>query len=229
MSTILLIDDEMDTITVIKHYLEKDEDRVLTATTGTEGLKLLLQESVDCILLDVLLTDENGFDLCRQIKQITEIPIIFLTNLDTEEDLKTGFLCGGDDYITKPFSLMELNLRIKARIRQYQQIPAQKILSFPPLEINLDARVVSVEGRRITLTVSEFDILVLLAGSVQRIYTISEIYQTVWKMPDMDSAHTVQVHIANLRKKLDLAYPDHHFIQTVWGKGYKFCILQKES
>lgn len=130
-----------------------------------------------------------------------------MTNLSSQEDLKNGFLMGVDDYITKPFSLEELYLRIQARIRQYYQIPSrQKILNFFPLRINLDARTIQIQDNRVPLTMSEFDILVLLAQTPEHVYTISEIYQRVWKMPDMNSTHTVQVHIANLRKKLEKAW-----------------------
>lgn len=223
MSNVLVIDDDKDVLMVIKRYLEKQGCFVFCATTGEKGIQILLKETIDCIVLDVLLENENGFDICRQIKKITAIPIIFLTNLGNEDDLKIGFLSGGDDYITKPFSMMELYLRIQARIRQYHHSGVQQeTLSFAPLLINLNARVVTVSGIKITLTASEFDILVLLANSPQTIFAISEIYQAVWKMPDMDNAHTVQVHIANLRKKMDAAYPAHHFVQTVWGKGYQF-------
>ena len=95
-------------------------------------------------------------------------------------------------------------------------------MNFFPLRINLDARTIQIQDNRVPLTMSEFDILVLLAQTSEHVYTISEIYQRVWKMPDMNSTHTVQVHIANLRKKLEEAWADHMFIQTVWGKGYKF-------
>ena len=211
MSKILIIDDDKDVLIAAEQYLQKNNEDVFTATGGSKGLRVLKQETIDCIVLDVLLKGESGFDLCRKIRSFSS------------EDLKNGFLMGADDYITKPFSLEELYLRIQARIRQYYQIPSrQKILNFFPLRINLDARTIQIQDNRVPLTMSEFDILVLLAQTPEHVYTISEIYQRVWKMPDMNSTHTVQVHIANLRKKLEEAWGDHMFIQTVWGKGYKF-------
>ena len=200
MSKILIIDDDKDVLFAAEQYLQKNNEDVFTATGGSQGLRVLKQETIDCIVLDVLLKGESGFDLCRKIRSFSSVPIVFLTNLSSQEDLKNGFLMGADDYITKPFSLEELYLRIQARIRQYYQIPSrQKILNFFPLRINLDARTIQIQDNRVPLTMSEFDIL-----------------------PDMNSTHTVQVHIANLRKKLEEAWGDHMFIQTVWGKGYKF-------
>lgn len=223
MSKILIIDDDKDVLFAAEQYLQKNNEDVFTATGGSQGLRVLKQETIDCIVLDVLLKGESGFDLCRKIRSFSSVPIVFLTNLSSQEDLKNGFLMGADDYITKPFSLEELYLRIQARIRQYYQIPSrQKILNFFPLRINLDARTIQIQDNRVPLTMSEFDILVLLAQTPEHVYTISEIYQRVWKMPDMNSTNTVQVHIANLRKKLEEAWADHMFIQTVWGKGYKF-------
>ena len=164
MSKILIIDDDKDVLIAAEQYLQKNNEDVFTATGGSKGLRVLKQETIDCIVLDVLLKGESGFDLCRKIRSFSSVPIVFLTNLSSQEDLKNGFLMGVDDYITKPFSLEELYLRIQARIRQYYQIPSrQKILNFFPLRINLDARTIQIQDNRVPLTMSEFDILVLLA------------------------------------------------------------------
>ena len=181
MSKILIIDDDKDVLFAAEQYLQKNNEDVFTATGGSQGLRVLKQETIDCIVLDVLLKGESGFDLCRKIRSFSSVPIVFLTNLSSQEDLKNGFLMGADDYITKPFSLEELYLRIQARIRQYYQIPSrQKILNFFPLRINLDARTIQIQDNRVPLTMSEFDILVLLAQTPEHVYTISEIYQRVW-------------------------------------------------
>lgn len=224
MDEILLVDDDEDINVVNARYLRKENFRVFTASNRIQALHILMKEHIDCIVLDVMLHKEDGFALCREMKKLSDKPIIFLTNLSNEIDMEQGFQSGGMDYMYKPYSLKELKLRIQTRIHQYRKESIQGIqLNFPPLRILVEERLVYLEEQPIQLTASEFDVLLLMAKTPQTIFSIGEIYQAIWKMPDMENAQTVQVHIANLRKKMERVYPMHHFIQTVWGKGYKFC------
>ena len=222
MARILVVEDDEILREGILFALAREGHQVRGAGS-LAGMKEQLGQPADLVVLDVSLPDGDSREFLPGLRESNPVPVIFLTARNTEGDMIAGFDAGADDYITKPFSLEELYLRIQARIRQYYQIPSrQKIFEFFPLRINLDARTIQIQDNRVPLTMSEFDILVLLAQTPEHVYTISEIYQRVWKMPDMNSTHTVQVHIANLRKKLEEAWGDHMFIQTVWGKGYKF-------
>lgn len=223
MYRVLLIDNDQEVNAANERYLKEHGFDVMTIADSCAALEQLSQE-FDCIVMDALLHEEDGFALCSRIKEKYRLPVIFLTSLSEDEHLEQGFDCGGDDYIRKPYSMKELELRILARIQAYQSsAKPHKILSYPPLWIDLSAHVVEMRGRQISLTASEFDILALLANAPYKVFNISDIYQKIWKMPDIENAQTVQVHIAHLRKKLSHAYATHSYIQTVWGSGYKFC------
>ena len=224
MYQVLIVDDDIDIQITNQAYLSKQGFYVLCASTANECMRMIKSNPIDCIVLDIILKNENGYDLCKQIKNITNIPIIFLTSLIEKQEIEQGFICGGDDYMLKPYDLRELELRIIARIRQQKHDDTNaRLLQVSPFLINLDSRSILLNQHTITTTSFEFDILVLLIQNPHRVFSIGQIYQLVWHMPDIENAQTVQVHIAHLRKKLDEAFPSHHFIQTVWGKGYMFC------
>ncbi|MEG0736045.1 MAG: response regulator transcription factor [Longicatena sp.] len=224
MYQVLLVDDDVDIQITNKTYLMKQGFRVLCAQNSQECMNLISTCAIDCIILDIMLEKESGYDVCEKIKKITNTPIIFLTSLIEKQEIEHGFICGGDDYMIKPYDLRELELRIHARIRQHNHDDKNiKLIQSDPIVINLDARSVHLNHHAIITTSFEFDILVLLIKNPKRVFTIGQIYQLIWRMPDIENAQTVQVHIAHLRKKLDKSFPEHHFIQTVWGKGYMFC------
>lgn len=229
MDKILLVDDDIEINMINAQYLRKQHYEVCMATNRVQAMKHLIKGDIDCIVLDVMLHKEDGFALCREIKKLMDTPIIFLTSLNNERDMELGFHSGGIDYMYKPYSLKELQLRIQTRIHQSRKETSSEQLSFPPLYIYVEERLVHIEEKAIQLTASEFDVLLLLAKSPQKIFSIAQIYQIIWKLPDIENAQTVQVHIANLRKKMEHVYPTHHFIQTVWGKGYKFCMVESNQ
>ncbi|WP_312104949.1 response regulator transcription factor [Pygmaiobacter massiliensis] len=221
MLRLLSIDDDEEILQANKIYFSEHQYRIDTACNAAEALFLLNKEDYDCILLDIALTDDNGCDFCRRIRQTSDTPIIFVTNFCQEQTLAEAFESGGDDYITKPYSFRELQLRIDARCKK----PASgefQMLKFGPLIINLKLRQVTVNGQLVRLTSSEYDILRLLATHRNTPFTQGEIYTRIWHAPDLGDAHTVQVHIGQLRKKLNALCPDKTFIRTAWGKGYLF-------
>ena len=217
MLRILSVDDDEAVLAINLSYLEGHGYEVYTAKTAREARVLLSRISFDCILLDILLDDMDGFLFCREIKEQYSIPIICLTNLGEEEHLLKGFASGADDYMAKPYRLSELEARIQARTKQNLQI-----LHYPPLAINLEQHFVTIFDKPVPLTDSEFSILKFLALHPNQPFSQQELYERIWKLPFLKKNHTVQVHIVQLRKKLENAYPEHSYIQTKWGDGYFF-------
>lgn len=223
MYNLLVIDDDTSILEVVKIYFTAQGFCVSTAESAKRGLAMIDTLPVDCVLLDIALPDMDGFEACNAIKEKRNIPIIFLSNYGEEERRIGGFMAGGDDYLVKPFSLKELELRVYARIRQGMDgIKKGALLEFGKLVINESARSVSYDDEKITLTAAEFDILYFLATHMNQVFSQKDIYENIWKLPDLGNAHTVQVHVAQIRRKLNTINKEHAYIETVWGKGYKF-------
>lgn len=222
MEKILLIDDEKDVLLSNQKFLTEKGMHVHIAQNALEAIKLLRKNKYDCIILDVLLEETSGFELCKTIKRITDSPVIFFSNLAEEEYQMKGFLSGGDDYIAKKWSHELFWLRLKARLNNYQKASSTKLLEYPPLSIDLIKRVVILKGEKLIMTASEFDILVLLAENPGKVFSLSDIFKEIWHQNDLKQPQTVQVHVSRMRHKLEAVAPNCHFIETVWGKGYKF-------
>ena len=223
MYRILLVDDDASVLKVNQDYLQKAGMEVVSTESLDEAMEVLFHSVVDCIVLDVMFDQQEvGFSFCEALKKVSDAPVVFLTCLDNEDALVKSFISGGDDYISKPYSLKELLIRIQARIASSRQSGKQDILDYWPLRINRTTREVAVYNEWMHLTHSEYEILLLLVENIGTVYSVAELYQGIWKMRDVDNVQTVQVHIAHLRKKLDNACPRHHLIETVWGKGYTF-------
>lgn len=225
MYRILTVDDDEAILNANKIYFTERGFLVDTAQRVRQALEMVRNATYDCVILDVCIGREDGFSLCERLKQIADVPVIFLTNLRQEGDLLQGFIRGGDDYIVKPYSLRELEMRILARIKQAQsrdKLP--QTLCFAPLTINLSSKQAFVRDKAVPLTSCEFDILALLAQNKNKTFTQSEIYRHIWNAPDLGDPHTVQVHIGQVRKKLNTACPEKMFIRTLWGKGYVFVV-----
>ena len=223
MHRILLVDDDPSILQVNQEYLQKAGMEVVIADNVSDAMDVMFRGIVDCVVLDVIFDQRAmGYNFCSALKKISDVPVIFLTSLDSEDAMVKSFVSGGVDYISKPYSLKELQIRIEARIAASKQTVNQDILEYWPLRINRTTREVAIYNELLHITYSEYEILLVLAEHRGIVYSIQELYQNIWKMQDMDNVQTVQVHIAHLRKKLDQACPRHHFIETVWGKGYCF-------
>lgn len=223
MYNLLVVDDDVDILNINQIYFSNIGFNVYTSETAKDAMDIVESIVLDCIILDISLPDIDGYKMCNDIKEKVNIPIIFLSNYEHEEEKVRGFLAGGDDYITKPYSLKELELRIYAHMRQYKNITSvPNVLKFSALVINVNSRKVTFDGESIDLTTMEFEILLFLAENKEQVFSKIEIYNQVWKMPDIGDQHTVQVHIAQMRKKINSLSREHQYIQTVWGKGYKF-------
>lgn len=219
---LLLIDDEITLLNPRKKFLMDKGCFVDIAQNELQAISLLSENIYHCILLDVLLEETNGYDLCLRIKELSEAPIVFLSNLSDEESQKQGFLSGGDDYIEKQCSFDLFWLKLQKRIEVHTKDDQSAILNYDPLIINIKNRKVMLQKQIITLTNLEFDILVLLASSPEKIFSIDEVYTQIWGMDTLNQMQTVQVHISRLRCKLEKAFPRHCFLQTTWRKGYCF-------
>ncbi|MFS0655208.1 response regulator transcription factor [Bacillus sp. 179-C3.3 HS] len=218
---ILLVDDESDMLELIGSFLQKQGFHTLTAQSGVEALRLLEKEPIDLVVLDIMMPDMDGFEVCHHIRQTSQIPILFLTARSYEEDRIRGLEMGADDYMMKPFSLRELAARIETMLRRIRGLSLKRSrIQIGEIEIDQDGRQVYLSQEPINVTRREFDLLHFLLLNQGQVFSREQLYQKVWGThPSNSSFRTVDTHIKTLRLKLKEA---ERYIQTVWGVGYKF-------
>lgn len=224
MSTILLIDDDIDVLKINKKYLDNEGFQTLTAANAIDGIHLIEKHNPDCIVLDVMMPQVNGFQACNKIRTLTDAPVIFLTGRTSEDDKIKGLMLGADDYIIKPYSLKELHARIVTRIRRNQPsafLPST-VLSFPPLKIDKTAHKAYYEEEELSLSIKEYDLLLYLASNPNTVITFEDIAKTLWGNYQENDRRTIMVQMSRLRKKLGYYNGLENMIETVWSKGYKF-------
>jgi DNA-binding response OmpR family regulator len=215
--TILVIEDEEDIASVVRAYLERDGFRVVWAARGTDGLSELERHDVRLAILDLQLPDTDGFDVCRAIRSFSRLPVVMLTARDEEVDRVTGLELGADDYLTKPFSARELVARVHAVLRRAEPESEDDVLEAGDVTLDRRSRTASVAGREVELTSREFDLLWHLAERPGIVVGRDRILERVWGLAFPGGTRTVDVHVGQLRRKLDR--PD--LIRTVRGAGYK--------
>lgn len=222
MTTILVVDDKASLRTMVEAYLAQEGYRVVTAADGRTALYVARQEKPDLILLDVMMPEMDGFDFIKSHKQERDTPIILLTARLEEVDKVVGLELGADDYITKPFSMRELVARVRAVLRRVekQAAPAQE-LTVGGLRLDRGSRLVWVDGESVTLTPSEFDILALLMGSPGRVFSRESILDNLQGVFVAGSERSVDVHIRNLRRKVEPDPSNPSYVETVFGVGYR--------
>ncbi|MFB7158649.1 MULTISPECIES: response regulator transcription factor [unclassified Lysinibacillus] len=223
MTTVLIVDDEQDMRNLIEMMLNNSKFETLTAASGTEAYDIVVREKIDLVLLDVMMPHEDGFAVCQSIRAMSNIPIIFLTARDANEDKVKGLTIGGDDYIVKPFTNDELVARIHAVLRRSgtnMEELQQKYVMFGPIKIDETARKVSVDGKSVPLTLKEFELLHLFMNNPGNAYTREQLLERIWDIDYIGGTRTVDTHIKTLRIKLGKEAAGH--IQTVWGVGYRF-------
>lgn len=227
MSKILIIDDEKEIADLLKDSLERKGNIVLTAYNGKEGIEKA-KEMPDLIVLDIMMPDIDGYEVCRKIRDTVICPIVFLSAKQSEMDRIKGFALGGDDYVVKPFSLKELLARIDAHLRREKRAillneeGKRTLLNFKNITIDLKSREVMVKGDPIGLTKKEFDVLELLSLHPGQVFSKEQIYEKVWGFDADGDTTTVTEHIKNIRAKIENLDPDIEYIKTVWGIGYKW-------
>jgi DNA-binding response OmpR family regulator len=224
---ILIVDDERPINDLIRSYLVKEGFIPFSAYTGKEALDLIKTEKPDFIILDIMLPDIEGVDLCLEIRKTNNSPVLFLSCKSEEIDKIIALSVGGDDYLTKPFLPGELIARIKAHLRRQKSSGSAKdgddILEFPGLVINMQTREVFSDGLPISLTAKEFDILQLFIQNPKRIFTADQIFELIWKTSSLEGdSRTVMVYISTLRKKLEKNAEGSKYIVSIRGVGYTF-------
>ena len=230
---ILVIEDEEGIIHLLNLYIKNAGYEVIIARDGADGLAFHAREHPDLIILDIMLPAIDGFEVCRRIRAWSKTPILMVTARGSEDDRVEGLELGADDYLVKPFSPRELVSRVRAILRRTgnsesppaspvpASSPADSVLCFPGLTIEIPARRVEVNGSEVQLTPTEFDLLALLAQSPERVFTREILMNKVWGYDYLGDGHTIDVHISALRKKIE-ANTDQRYITTVWRVGYRF-------
>jgi two-component system OmpR family response regulator len=222
---ILVVDDDASVRNLIDRFLSKQDDYVVEAAEdGKAALEYFERFDPDLVILDVNLPDTTGFQLCQEMQSKTNVYIMMLTSRSDEEDVVRGFQKGADDYLTKPFSLVELGARVAAALkRQRRAAPIKPSgLNFGDLTINADSRCVMLAGESVPLTALEFDLLHFLASHPGRVWRRSELLQEVWDYDYVGDQRVVDVHIGQIRRKIETSASAPSLIQTVRGVGYKF-------
>ncbi|MGE7915257.1 response regulator transcription factor [Lysinibacillus xylanilyticus] len=223
MTTVLIVDDEQDMRNLIEMMLNNSKIETFTAASGTEAYDIIMREKIDLVLLDVMMPHEDGFVVCQSIRVMSNVPIIFLTARDSNEDKVKGLTLGGDDYLVKPFTNDELVARIHAVLRRSGTNIVdlqQKYVMIGSIKLDEIARKVSVDGKSVPLTLKEFELLHLFMNNPGNAYTREQLLERIWDIDYVGGTRTVDTHIKTLRIKLGKEAAGH--IQTVWGVGYRF-------
>ncbi len=223
---VLVVDDEKLIVKGIRFSLEQDGMEVTCAYDGEEALNFAREQQFDIILLDIMLPKLSGFEVCQQIREFSNVPIIMLTAKGDDMDKILGLEYGADDYITKPFNILEVKARIKAIIRrtakQEKKADTAGRIQAGDMTIERDNRRVYIEGREINLTAKEFDVLELLATHPNQVYSREKLLTMVWGADYPGDARTVDVHIRRLREKVETNSSEPKYVHTKWGVGYYF-------
>jgi len=219
----LVVDDEKVIVKGIKFSLEQDDIVVDCAYDGQEALDKARSNEYDIILLDVMLPIMTGFEVCQQIREFSNVPIIMLTAKGDDMDKILGLEYGADDYITKPFNILEVKARIKAIMRRASKNADSKdVITYGDLKLNEEYRRVFVGSKEINVTSREYELLELLASNPGKVYSREELLTTIWGTEYPGDARTVDVHIRRLREKLESNPSEPRYVRTKWGSGYYF-------
>lgn len=227
MSRILIIEDEEAIADLEKDYLELSDFEVEIEHTGDMGLQKALEKEFDLVILDLMLPEMDGFEVCRKIREEKNIPILMVSAKKDDIDKIRGLGLGADDYMTKPFSPSELVARVKAHMARYDRLvgSSQKIndvVEIRGIRIDKTARRVYVDGDEKTFTTKEFDLLTFLAENPNHVFTKEELFREIWDMDSIGDIATVTVHIKKIREKIEYDTAKPQYIETIWGVGYRF-------
>lgn len=223
MSKLLFIDDDPDLVQINAKYFTKFGYEVQTCTQASIAIQHVRDYNPDCIILDVMMPDTNGFDLCRDIKTFSKVPIIFLSGVTEEDDRIQGLLLGGDDYITKPFSYKELNARIIVQLRRnVKASESRALIEASPFQLDLSSHQAYIDTTPLNLSNREFTLLQLMVSSPNEIITFEQIGKAIWQYYSESERQTIMVIASRLRKKIIDVSGRDNLIETVRSKGYKF-------
>lgn len=226
MARVLVVDDEKLIVKGIRFSLEQDGYEVDCAYDGEEAIEMARKTEYDIVLLDVMLPKHDGFEVCQTIREFSDMPVIMLTAKGSDMDKILGLEYGADDYISKPFNILEVKARIKAIMRRMRKEEAKesfgKTLVSGDLKLDCEGRRVFIAGKEINLTAKEFDVLELLAKNPNKVYSRENLLNLVWGYEYPGDVRTVDVHIRRLREKIEAVPSDPKYVHTKWGIGYYF-------
>ena len=228
MHNILVVDDDKEIVESIQIYLKNEGFKVYKAYDGLQALDILLEEEIHLILMDIMMPKLDGIKATIKIREEKNIPIILVSAKSEDTDKIIGLNIGADDYITKPFNLLELIARVKSNLRRYvtlgnynNETINKDILKSGGLELNTSTKEVKVDGELVKITPIEFKILKLLLANKGRVFSIDEIYEKVWNEESFNVENTVAVHIRRIREKIEINPKEPRYLKVVWGVGYK--------
>lgn len=225
MYHILVCDDEKDIVSALKIYLTADGYQVFEAYNGKEALHILKQQEIHLVLMDIMMPEMDGISALVKIREISNVPVILLTAKSEDMDKILGLTVGADDYVTKPFNMVEVQARVKSQLRRYMQLGGgaikQDTISIGGIELNDKTKEVTLDGEKVSLTRTEYDILKLLMEHAGQVFSPNEIYEQVWNDNPFRNENTVAVHIRHLREKVEYNPAEPRHLKVVWGRGYK--------
>ena len=225
-NTILVCDDDREIVDAIEIYLSQEGYRILKAYDGVQAVEMLEQEDVQLLLIDIMMPKLDGLRATLKIREKSSIPIIILSAKSEDADKILGLNIGADDYVTKPFNPLELVARVKSQLRRYTKLgnamdENQKIYQTGGLVMNDDLKEVTVDGEQVKLTPIEYNILLLLVKNQGKVFSINQIYESIWNEDAIGADNTVAVHISHIREKIEINAKEPRYLKVVWGIGYK--------
>lgn len=222
---VLVCDDDKAIVDALEIYLKQENYGVMKAYNGSQALKALAEYDIHLILMDVMMPEMDGLSATIRIREERNIPIIILSAKSEDTDKIAGLNFGADDYVTKPFSPMELMARVKSQMRRYTSLGSMEqknsILKTGGLELDEEAKELRVDGESIRLTATEYGIMQFLMKNMGRVFSIEQIYENVWNEPSFSVENTVAVHIRRIREKIEINPKEPKYLKVVWGIGYK--------
>lgn len=227
MYNILVCDDDKEIVEAIDIYLSQEGYHILKVYDGVEALNILEKEKVNLLILDVMMPKLDGIRATLKIRETNSVPIIILSAKSEDSDKILGLNIGADDYVTKPFNPLELVARVKSQLRRYNELGGtsqeqkEKVYEVGGLRINDDLKEVTVDGELVKLTPIEYNILLLLLKNQGRVFSINQIYESIWNEEAIGADNTVAVHIRHIREKIEINPKDPRYLKVVWGVGYK--------
>lgn len=225
---LLIVDDDPNICEMLRLHLEKEGYQVKTANDGAEGVNFFKIYEPDIVLLDIMMPKKDGWQVCREIREISPKPVIMITAKGEVFDKVLGLELGADDFIVKPFDMKELSARIKAVLRRYHAHTSQQdeeVIRFENIEISLQKYELKIRGKAIDIPPKELELLYFLASNCNRVFTRDQLLDKVWGFDYLGDSRTVDVHVKRLREKLE-GVSDKWLLKTVWGVGYKFDVVQ---
>ena len=227
MNRILIVEDEVAIADLEKDYLELSGFQVEIASDGETGLQKALEEDFNLLILDLMLPGVDGFEICKQVRAVKNMPIIMVSAKKDDIDKIRGLGLGADDYMTKPFSPSELVARVKAHLTRYERLVSSNVkensmIEIRGIKIDKTARRVWINGEERSFTSKEFDLLTFLAENPNHVYTKEELFKEIWDMDSIGDIATVTVHIKKIREKIEFNSAKPQYIETIWGVGYRF-------